>query len=144
MESPIEESPQENAARRFRVLLRLSALATVVLAAAAYLAIDEAAAAGVLLGGIASIVGFRLLSVRMRQLATTAPDKLRTWMVVGAYMRLIVYGLFLFAGYWLDRETLHGFFGALAGLMAARFVSIYGSLVGALRQRRTRGRDAGT
>jgi hypothetical protein len=123
------------------MMLRLSAIATVVLSGLAYGLVDEVAAAGVLLGGIAGLAGFRLLSGRLRRLATIAPEKLHATMLAGAYMRLLVYAMFLIAGYMLDRRTLHGFFGAFAGLMTVRLVPIYGSL--AATRLRTRARGAG-
>ena len=123
-------------ARRFRAAtLRLSGIATIILSGAVYFAIDEDAAAGVLLGGIAGVLGFRLLAGRVERLSTIPPQKLHAAMIAGTYMRLAVYGAFLAAGYYLDPDRLHGFFGTLAGIMLVRFVHVYAAVVNARRAR---------
>jgi hypothetical protein len=59
-------------------------------------------------------------------------------MILGSYLRLPVYGIFLFVGYRMDPESLHGLFGALAGLMAVRYVPIYTALTRARANRRAK------
>ena len=116
-------------------MLRLSGVATIVLSGIAYAALDRDAAAGVLLGGIAGVLGFRLLMGRVERLSTMPPQKLHAAMIAGTYTRVAVYGVFLAAGYYLNRDTLHGFFGALAGIILIRFVQLYAAVV---RTRRVR------
>ena len=124
-------------AQRFRVTtLRLSAGSTLVLSVAAYLLVGEIAAAGVLLGGIAGVLGFRMLTGRFERLTTTAPERLHATMVAGAYVRLGVYAAALISGYYLDPTSLHGLFGALAGVMVVRLVPVYSAIVASRGGRR--------
>lgn len=124
-------------------LTRLSAIATALVAAAAYALVGRTAAQGVLLGGIAGIAGLWMMASRLRQTATIAPEKLHLTMILGTYARLPVYGVFLYLGYRMDPETLHGLFGALAGLMAVRYVPIYFALARARAERRNAGNTPG-
>ena len=123
---------------------RPSAIAIVVLAAGAYAVAGRVAAQGILLGGIAGIVGLWMMASRLQRVANIPPEKLHLTMVLGSYVRLPIYGLFLFIGYRMDPESLHGLFGALAGIMAVRYVPVYFALAHARAERRaaTAGSDA--
>jgi hypothetical protein len=136
MDEPQGQQSRDDSLRRFRAAsLRLSGAAAIILAGAAYYVVGEDAAAGVLLGSIAGVVGFRLLSGRVERLSSIPPQKLHAAMIAGTYARLTVYAVFLAGGYYLDPVTLHGFFGALAGILLIRFVHVYAAVMNARRAR---------
>lgn len=116
-------------------MTRVSALAATVLAVAAYILVGVPAAQGVLLGAIAGILGLWMMASRLRSAATIPPEKLHLAMVLSTYIRLPVYGLFLYLGYRVDPVSLHGLFGALAGLMVVRYVPVYSAIVAARAER---------
>jgi hypothetical protein len=118
-------------------IVRLSLACTVVLAGIAYGLAGLTAAQGVLLGGIAGVFGFWMMAARLQRLSTTSPERLHGAMLVGVYVRLIVYAIFLYVAYLLDPSELRGFFGALAGLVGVRFVPPFAALARA-RADRTR------
>ena len=83
--SPSDQSLQDSA-RRFRAAtLRLSGVATIVLSGIAYISVDDDAAAGVLLGGIGGVLGFRLLAGRVERLSTIPPQRLYAAMIIGTW-----------------------------------------------------------
>lgn len=108
-------------ARRTRVrTVRAALITTVILAAAAYAVSGEVAAQGVLLGGIAGALGFWTMSLRLEQIALVQPERLPVVATVWTFYRILMYAVFLFVAYRLDRENAVGLFGAVAGLISTR------------------------
>jgi len=122
-------------------ITRLGAIAVVIVTLGAYAAVGRVAAQGVLLGGIAGIIGLWMMASRLRRASTIPPEKLHLAMIAGSYVRLVVYGVFLGVGYWMDKTTLHGLFGALAGLMVVRYVPVFAALARARADRATTNSD---
>jgi len=117
--------------RRFRTAaVRLSLLVTIVMAAMAYVFVDAAAAQGVLLGGLAGILGFWIIAVRLEKLANIAPGKVRYAALTWTSLRFLLYGAALTRAYMIDREELHGLLGAVAGILVIHFVMIFMGLTG--------------
>ena len=120
------DDKQTREARRFTVsTARLSLAAMAVLAVLAFWFVSEAAAQGVLLGGVAGVLGIWTMAARIQRLSTIAPEKLHAAMIAGTYLRMILYAVFLYIAYRVDPAGLQGFFGALAALLTVRFVPIY-------------------
>jgi hypothetical protein len=113
-------------ARRGRVrTVRAALVATLLLAAAAYTAIDPLAAQGVLLGGIAGALGFWSMSVRLESLVVKKPEKLAVAATLWTYYRLALYAAFLYVAYRIDPKDLHALLGGIAGLLSTRFVILF-------------------
>lgn len=119
--------------RRFRLAaVRSALLVTAVMAGAAYALINPTVAQGVLLGGIAGVLGFWLMAVRLEKLANMAPGKVHFAALTGTFLRFILYGAALFRAYTLDREDMHGLLGAVAGILVIRFVTVFMGITGSL------------
>ena len=117
--------------RRFRLAaVRLSLSITIVMAVAAYVLTDAAAAQGVLLGGFAGVLGFWIIGVRLEKLATMAPGKVHFAALTWTSLRFLLYGAALIRAYMIDREELHGMLGAIAGILVIHFVMIFMGLTG--------------
>ncbi len=117
--------------RRFRLAaVRLSLLVTMVMATAACLFVDGAAAQGVLLGGVAGVLGFWIMGVRLEKLANIAPGKIYFSALTWTSLRFLLYGAALTRAYMIDREELHGLLGAVAGILVIHFVMIFMGLTG--------------
>ncbi len=111
-------------ARRFRrVFVRYGLLVTLILAGGAY-AISRDAAHGVLLGGIAGVLGFWIIAIRLEKVALTTPQKVHFAALTWTSLRFLLYGVILLRSFYLDREHLHGLIGAVVGIFAVRFVMI--------------------
>ncbi len=119
-------------------------LVTIVMAAAAYLLVDGAAAQGVLLGGIAGVIGFRIIGVRLEKLANIAPGKIYFAALTWMSLRFLLYGAALVCAYMIDREELHGLLGAVAGILVIHFVMIFMGLTGMEMPSAARGSAAGS
>lgn len=117
-------------------MTRLAAIGAAATAGIAYALVSRIAAQGVLLGAIAGILGLWVMAARLRKMGNIPPEKLHLMMVLGTYLRLPIYGVFLYIGYRMDPETLHGLFGALAGIMVVRYVPIFVALSRARAERR--------
>ncbi len=116
--------------RRFRVAsVRLALGAMVFLAAAAFF-YDPVTAQGVLLGGLAGIIGFWIMAVRLEKLAMIGEGKVKFSVLTWTYLRFALYGVVLFRAYTLDRESYHGLLGAVAGVLIIRFVIVFLGLTG--------------
>lgn len=108
-------------ARRTRVrTVRAALITTVAVAAGAYAAAGNIAAQGVLLGGIAGALGFWTMSLRLEQIALLRPERLPLVATAWTFYRILMYAVFLFVAYRLDRENAYGLFGAVAGLVSTR------------------------
>ena len=129
--------------RRFRLAaVRLSLLVTIVIAASAYILVDADAAQGVLIGGIAGVLGFWIIGVRLEKLATMAPGKIHFAALTWTSLRFLLYGAALIRAYMIDREELHGLLGAVAGILVIHFVMIFMGLTGIEMPRAARGSAA--
>ena len=109
--------------RRFRSwVVRLALAFTAASAGVAY-PWNAVLAKGLLLGGIASILGFWLVT-RNAEVANPPEDGVksrpRKWLSIRAAARMAVYALALIVARNLDPLHLYGFFGAAAGLMVVR------------------------
>lgn len=117
--------------RTFRVAaVRLALVVTVGMAAVAYGLVDRAAAQGVLLGGLAGVLGFWIMALRLEKLATLPPEKVHLAALTGTFFRLLLYGVVLYRAYTLDSENLHGLLGAVAGILVIRFVAVFMGFTG--------------
>jgi hypothetical protein len=107
--------------KAFRFLIVKASLLLTIVAAGLAFPWDSIAAKGVLLGGVASTLGF-WIAARNLQLANAPENALkfrsRGWFAI----RMLLYLAVLFKGYSLDVAHLHGFFGAAGGLFAVRLV----------------------
>ncbi len=129
--------------RRFRLaVVRLSLLLTIIVAAAAYMLVDAAAAQGALLGGIAGVLGFWIIGVRLEKLANIAPRRVHFAALTWTSLRFLLYGAALIRAYMIDREELHGLLGAVAGILVTHFVMIFMGLTGIEMPRAAGGSEA--
>lgn len=111
--------------RRFRHLsVRFGLLTTMALAAGAYGLFSADAAQGVLLGGLAGVLGFWIIAIRLEKLATMKPQKVHFAALTWTSFRFLLYGAVLLRAFYLDREHLHGIIGAVVGILVIRFVMI--------------------
>lgn len=118
-------------ARDFRVAaVRLALGVLVALAAGAYLVLDRVAAQGVLLGGIAGVLGFWIMAVRLEKLASLRPERVHFAALTGTFFRLLLYGVVLYRAYALDTENMHGLLGAVVGILVIRFVAVFMGFTG--------------
>jgi hypothetical protein len=111
--------------RRFRIFTVRITLITIVVLAALALLISRNATQGVLLGGIAGILGFWIMAVRLEKLVVTNPQKVQFAALTMSTVRFLMYGAVLYKSFLLDEETYHGLLGALVGLMTIRFVLVF-------------------
>lgn len=117
--------------RRFRTAaVRLSLFIVIAMGVAAYVLVDADAAQGVLLGGIAGVLGFWIIGVRLEKLATLASEKVNFAALTWTSLRFLLYGAALTRAYMIDREELHGLLGAVAGILVIHFVMIFMGLTG--------------
>ena len=131
--------------QRFRLAaVRLSLFITIVIAVAAYVLVDAAAAQGVLLGGIAGVLGFWIIGVRLEKLANIAPGKVHFAALTWTSLRFLLYGAALVRAYMIDREDLHGLLGAVAGILVIHFVMVFMGLTGMEMPRAAGGSAAGS
>lgn len=116
--------------KHFRLMtVRLSLLITAV-AGFALLPFNRPAGLGVLLGGIAGVLGFWLMAVRLEKVATRPAEKVKLFAYRWTAIRMAIYALALYRAYTLDRERLHGLLGAVGGLLIIRVVLIVVGLTG--------------
>ncbi len=115
--------------RQFRRFTVLFSLLLMGMGAAVALCWGRAAAEGVLLGGMGGIIPFWFLSFRMEKLARAGRDALRTLRPPWTLARLCVYAMALVWALRLDRTSLRGLYGALAGLFIVQMVQIVRVLI---------------
>lgn len=110
--------------------VRMALMLTCVGAFVAYMFFDKAAAQGVLLGGLAGILGFWVMAVRLEKLVKAPGQKMKFVILRWSALRLAFYGLVLAEAYTLDPASMHGLIGAVAGILAIRFVQVFLGLTG--------------
>ncbi len=116
--------------RRFRLMaVRLSMTIVMVLSALALL-IDRITAQGVLIGGIAGILGFWVIAIRLEKVAREKPSKVQYATLTWSFYRYGLYGLVLYKAFSLDKETYHGLLGALVGIYVIQLVLRYLAITG--------------
>ena len=133
MTEPLEKEPdaaqyREVVPRFRRVVLGLSLAAIAVCAGLALLA-DKAAAQGVMLGGLASVLGFEI-AVRTFRFANTPGDKVKFTPSIWWLIRILAYAAALVKSYNLDTTQYHGLFGAIVGLFIVRVVVMVVGITG--------------
>lgn len=116
--------------RRFRLTAVRIALALTALGAAATFLLSRAAAQGVLMGGIAGVLGFWIIAVRLEKLAKLGGEKVNFAVLTWTTLRFALYGVVLYRAFTLDRETMHGLLGAAGGLFIIRFVLMFMGFTG--------------
>lgn len=110
--------------RRFRmVAVRLTLIIVALEAAVAWL-IEPRAAQGVLLGGIAGVLGFWVMAVRLEKITRVKPSKVKVAALTWSTYRYLLYGAVLYKAFTLDTESYTGLLGALVGIMTIRFVLV--------------------
>lgn len=111
-----------------RVALLAAGLVTAALATVSA-AVNLTFAVGLGAGATAGMAGFWVIT-RDLEAVVTAPDavlKLRA----RAALRYLLYGVVLLWTFWLDRETVAGMAGAVAGLFVMRTILIVLGMTGA-------------
>jgi hypothetical protein len=107
--------------KRFRLLVVKGSLLLTFAVAGLVFIFDATAAKGMLIGGLASTLGFWIMA-RNLELANKSGNRLKfaayAWLVI----RMALYTAVLVKGYSLDAPGLHGFFGAAGGLFTVRLV----------------------
>ena len=110
--------------RRFRIAaVRYSLVLTAVFAGVASIW-GQAAIQGVLMGGIAGILGFWFMARQLEKLALTNPGKVHSSVLTWSMIRLFLYGAVLYKAFTLDEARYTGLLGAIAGIFVIRIVLI--------------------
>ena len=116
--------------KRFRLLaVRLSLLAIAVFSVAAWF-FDPLTAQGVLLGGLAGVLGFWISAIRVEKVVRLNPEKVHFAALTWSSYRFALYGVVLYKTFTLDTETYHGLIGGLIGIMTIRFVLVIVGVTG--------------
>lgn len=146
-----------NELKQFRLLtVQLSLLLTAILAAVGSRMVSREAAIGLLGGGIMGVLAFWIIALKLEKLPDFGGDRLvaydkeaehwgvriqgklasyggnavRSIALRLTFIRLGLYAVALIWSYTLDRETLHGFFGAVVGLLIVQGVQLLFGLTG--------------
>ncbi len=105
--------------------VRMALMVTAVAALIAYVTFEKAAAQGVLMGGIAGILGFWFMAVRLEKRVQKPEQAMKSAVLTWSALRLALYGVVLAKAYTLDPASLRGLVGAVVGLMAIRFAQVF-------------------
>lgn len=116
--------------RRFRLTFVRIGLPLLGIAAGIAYAIDPVAAHGLLLGGLAGLVGFWMMARSLEKLALDRPEKLQFAVLRWTFVRMGLYAAAFIRAFTLDREDYHGLLGAVAGFLVIRAVLIYLGVTG--------------
>ena len=81
-------------------------------------------ARGIVLGGIAGILGFWIIAVRLQRLLPAPPEKVKFFVLTMSAYRFAMYGAALGVAFMLDRDKGTGLAGAVAGILIIRFVLV--------------------
>jgi hypothetical protein len=100
-----------------------------VLAALALL-VSRNATQGVLLGGIAGILGFWIMASRLEKLAIMNPQKVQFAALTLTSVRFLLYGAVFYKAFTLDQDSYHGLLGALVGFLAVRYTLVFVGVTG--------------
>lgn len=119
-----------NDSRRFRLLFVRYCLTLLALTAFGAWFWDRVAAQGVLLGGLAGLLGFWLMARAVEKLAIQTPEKLQFAVLKWTFVRMGLYAAAFVRAFTLDKEDFHGLLGAVAGFLVIRVVLMYLGLTG--------------
>lgn len=116
--------------RRLRLMaVQLALTLTVAVGGVAFL-FDKTVALGLLMGGVAGVVAFWIVAVRVERLAARPKRGVYSRTVRWSLIRLAIYAVTLWRAYLLDSETMRGLFAAVAGLFIIRLVVAFLGLTG--------------
>ncbi len=102
---------------RFRVMtVQLSHVLTAGAAAAAYGLGGRDAAFGLLMMALAGIITFWMKSRRFERVAQRSNNALRSASYTWTAIQMVIFTIIGVRAYYLDPQTLHGLYGAIAGL----------------------------
>jgi len=110
--------------------VRLAILITALTAAVLSKTVGREVAIGLLGGGIAGALAFWVTALKCERVASEGPNAVRSTALRWNVFSLGLYLVVLTWAFTLDRDTLHGFFGAAAGLFVIRGVSLLLGLTG--------------
>ena len=111
--------------KRFRVLaVGLTLLVSIFIAATSWF-FNPVLAHGVLLGGLAGVLGFWIIAIRLEKIALLNPEKVQFAALTWSAYRFALYGIVLYKTFTLDEEKYHGLIGGLIGIMVIRFVLVF-------------------
>lgn len=116
--------------RRFRIAVVRYSLAGTLLVALAGYRFDPHFSTGAFMGGIAGVLGFWIIAVRLEKLAFMAPEKVNFAALTWTTFRFALYGVVLVRAYYLDRDSMHGMFGAVVGILVVRAVLMFLGITG--------------
>ena len=117
--------PESDSLSRFRTTaIRYTAAVSAVLIALA-LIWSRTAALGVAMGALGGLAGFWIIATRLEGALRNNPENANFAVLTGATLRFAIYGIVLVLAYLLDRDTNHGLFGALAGILSIRVALLY-------------------
>lgn len=116
--------------RRFRIAVVRYSLALTVLIALAGYRFDPHFSTGALMGGIAGILGFWIIAIRLEKLANIPAEKVNFAALTWTTFRFALYGTVLVRAYYLDQESMHGMFGAVVGILGVRAVLMFLGITG--------------
>lgn len=116
--------------RRMRLMAVQLALTLTVAAAGVAFLFDKTVALGLLMGGVAGVVAFWIVAVRVERLATGPKRGVYLPAARWSFIRLVIYAVTLWRAYVLDRETMRGLFAGAVGLLIIRLVVVFLGLTG--------------
>lgn len=116
--------------RRFRLsVVRWSLVVTGIATGIAWY-LDPAAGQGLLIGGLAAVVGFWIFARQMEKLARLEKSNVHSHVLRWSGVRLALYGAAIYKGYTLDPDTMYGLLGAVIGIFIIRFVTVFFGVTG--------------
>ena len=114
----------------FRLMtVRISLGITILFAGLAWF-LDETVAKGILAGGLAGIISFWIISLRLEKVALNTPSKVQSASVWMTFPRLCLYLVTLWWAYTLEPNGWAGFLGAAGGLFIIQVVQVILGLTG--------------
>jgi len=105
-------------------------LAFLAVAGAVAFYFDRIVAQGLLLGGLAGVVAFWIMALRVEKLAQQPANRVQSEIFKGMAIRMAIYALSLGRAYYLDTETMHGLLAAVLGLFVTHLVMIILGITG--------------
>jgi len=104
-------------------VVRYTLLAAVACAAASW-PFNPVVSKGVLMGGLAGVIGFWITARNVGFLASPGADKLQSYAFKWTVVRLFFYALAVYKAYTLDREQYYGLIAAVLGIFLVQVVMI--------------------
>jgi len=103
------------------IAVQLGLALTVAAAGVSYL-FDRTVALGLLMGGVAGVVAFWIVAVRVEKLASGPKRSVYSFSFRWSLIGLAIQAIALWRAFLLDRETMRGMLAAAAGLFIIRLV----------------------